>query len=127
MCVRVCELAELPPGSARAVQSGALEIAVFNAGGELFALDNACAHTGGPIVDGLVRDGAVTCPLHWWRFDLATGERRGAPHIKQAIYPVSVADGVVVVDVPDPEPPVGMRQLLLRHAAEWNAAQQGSE
>jgi nitrite reductase/ring-hydroxylating ferredoxin subunit len=104
------------------VESGSLEIAVFNAGGELYALDNACAHTGGPIVDGLVRDGTVTCPLHWWRFDLATGERRGAPHIRQATHDVMLDGDDVFVEVPERAAPVGMRALLLRHAAEWNAA-----
>ena len=127
MRIRVCDVSEFPPGTARVVPSGGHEIAVFSVGGELFALDNACAHTGGPIVDGLVRNGAVTCPLHWWRFDLATGERRGAPHIRQATYPVSVEDGEVVVDVPEPAPALGMRELLLRHAAEWNAARQDDE
>ena len=115
-------MAELPPGTARAVESGRREIAVFNVDGELFALENACAHTGGPIVDGLVRDGTVTCPLHWWRFDLATGARRGAPHIAQMTYEVSRDGDDIFVEMPEPAEPVGMREMLLRHAAEWNAA-----
>lgn len=94
---------------------------MFNVAGELFALDNACAHTGGPLADGLVRDGTVTCPLHWWRFDLATGERREAAHICQQTFPVEVVGGDVVIEVPAPEPTIGMRERLLRHAAEWNA------
>ena len=126
MRVRVCSVAELPPQSAQVVESGDLSIAVFNVGGELFALDNACAHTGGPIVDGLVRDGTVTCPLHWWRFDLATGERRGAPHIAQATYSAMIDGEDIVVEVPEPAAPVGMREMLLRHAAEWKASR-GSE
>ena len=125
--IRACGVTELPPGSATTVRSGELEIAVFNVDGELYALDNACAHTGGPIVDGLVRDGAVTCPLHWWRYDLATGIRRGASHIGQTTYPVAVDGTDVVVEVPEPVPELGMRERLLRHAAEWNAAHRRDE
>ncbi len=94
---------------------------MFNVEGELYALDNACAHLGGPLAGGLVRDGTVTCPLHWWRYDLATGRRRGGDQIQQQTFPVTVIDGEVVVDVPEPQPVGGMRELLLRHAAEWNA------
>ena len=125
MRVRVCALNDLPPGAATTVGSGALEVAVFNVDGELFALDNACAHTGGPIVDGLVRDGTVTCPLHWWRYDLRTGGRRGAEHIRQATYPVTVANDAIFVDVLEPEPVLRMRERLLRHAEEWNAGKGG--
>ncbi len=127
MKLRVCSAGELPPGSARAVDIGDREIAVFNVDGELFAIDNACAHTGGPLVDGLVRDGAVTCPLHWWRFDLATGARRGAAHIRQEVYNISIDDGAVVVEAPEPEPSMGMRERLLHHAAEWNNAKLESD
>ncbi len=125
MKLRVGAAEELPPGTAVAVRAGELEVAVFNVDGELFAVDNACAHSGGPLVDGLVRDGAVTCPLHWWRYDLATGERKGTPHVRQATYAAAVVDGFVVVDVPEPEPELGIRDRLLRHAAEWTA-QRGS-
>jgi nitrite reductase (NADH) small subunit len=127
MKVRVCDPSELPPGGCRVVSAGALEVAVFNVDGDLFAIGNACAHTGGPLVDGLVKDGTVTCPLHWWRFELATGERKGAPHIRQATYPVCVEDGEVFVELPQPAPQVGMRELLLRHAAEWNASHQAGD
>lgn len=121
MRLDVCPLAQLPPGSARTASSSDLEVAVFNVDGELYALDNACAHAGGPLAEGWVRDGTVTCPLHWWRYDLASGRRCGADRIAQATFPVEVVDGSVVVIVPEPQPATGIRQALLRHAAEWDA------
>jgi nitrite reductase/ring-hydroxylating ferredoxin subunit len=39
-------------------------------------LDNSCLHTGGPLVDGAIRDGCIVCPWHGWRYDLATGTHR---------------------------------------------------
>ncbi len=122
MRVTVCGVDELPSGTACTVMSGDLEVAVFNVAGELFAIDNACAHTGGPLAEGVVRDGAVTCPFHWWRFDLRTGRRKGGDHIRQQTYAVEEIDGTIVVDVPEPAVEIGMREMLLRHAAEWNAA-----
>lgn len=121
MRVVVGAIEDLPQGSAAVVDTTAGAVAVFNVGGALHALDNRCAHNGGPLAEGSVRDGLVTCPWHWWRYDLATGERRGCPQIRQRRFPVAVEGGQVVVDVPDDGTgSVSVRDRLLAHAREWS-------
>lgn len=71
--VRVAGPEALPPGSARAVQVGRYEVALFNVGGDFYALENACPHQGSPIVDGHIEGRTITCPWHAWCFDLRTG------------------------------------------------------
>ncbi len=122
MRVVVCPFGEIPPGSARAVDLGERRVAVFNVDGALRAIDDRCAHKGGSLAAGMVRDGIVTCPLHWWRYDLETGRRVASDTVVQATYEVQVVDGEIEVDVPDGAPAESMRELLLRHAAEWKAA-----
>ena len=46
--------------------------------GDLVVTDGACPHNGGPLADGLVRDGVVICPWHWYSYELATGRCRTA-------------------------------------------------
>jgi nitrite reductase/ring-hydroxylating ferredoxin subunit len=46
--------------------------------GSVWMLDGYCQHVGGPLADGTVRDGCVTCPWHGWVYDLASGCRRTA-------------------------------------------------
>ena len=42
--------------------------------GDVFVYRNRCPHRGGPLARGVVQDGRVVrCPMHGWRFDLATG------------------------------------------------------
>jgi nitrite reductase (NADH) small subunit len=53
---------------------GRYEVALFNVGGELFALENSCPHQGGPIADGWVEGETVTCPWHAWCFNLRSGK-----------------------------------------------------
>jgi nitrite reductase (NADH) small subunit len=118
-------LSALGPGSAIAVEAGDRVIAVFNLDGELHALDGRCLHRGGPLAEGLVRDGVVTCPWHWWRYDLRTGERLGAPWLRLHRYPVRVEAGEVLVEVPPSRDPPSIREELLRHAATWRAEQEG--
>jgi nitrite reductase (NADH) large subunit len=73
--VRVAALAELPEGEGRSVRVGTREVALFRTGARtVHALGARCPHAGGPLADGIVAGGRVTCPLHAWKIDLATGE-----------------------------------------------------
>ena len=71
--VRAIPRDALPTDSALCVRVGRYEVALFDVAGELFAVENACPHQGGPLVDGHVEQGVVTCPWHAWRFSLRTG------------------------------------------------------
>lgn len=109
---------DLPPGEAVVVEVRGREVAVFNVGGRLHALDNRCLHRGGPLARGFVRDGVVTCPWHWWRYDLSTGCKLGEPARRLRAYEVTVRDGEVIVAVPRGagHRDESLRDLLLRHA-----------
>jgi nitrite reductase (NADH) small subunit len=61
--------------------------AVFFVDGELYVTDGACPHNGGPLVEGLVRDGFVTCPWHWYSYELATGQCRTVAGYELRRYP----------------------------------------
>jgi len=50
------------------------EIALYKLNGEIFALDNECPHMGGPLGEGTIENGVVTCPWHMWQFHINTGE-----------------------------------------------------
>jgi 3-phenylpropionate/trans-cinnamate dioxygenase ferredoxin subunit len=110
---------DLAPGDRVCASSGEGKVVVFNLDGALHAMDAACVHTGGPLEEGIVRDGVVTCPWHLHRYEVSTGRRVDMPGKGQTPYPVSIVEGVIVVDVPDPEPPKSMRERLLDHAREW--------
>ncbi len=104
--VRVAALAELPIGEGRAVRVGSREIALFRAAeGPVHAIAARCPHAGGPLADGIVSGGKVTCPLHAWKFDLTTGEGTSPGGHCDAIptYSAFVEDGDVFVSLPSRE------------------------
>ena len=71
--VTVARVADVAPGTAKAVVVGEREVALFNVDGRFYALDNTCPHQGGPLAEGWIESGAVTCPWHAWTFRLADG------------------------------------------------------
>lgn len=71
--VRVASVAEVKEGRGISVEIDGLRVAVFNDGGRFFALQGRCPHANGALGLGWVEEGEAVCPLHRWRFKLATG------------------------------------------------------
>jgi nitrite reductase (NADH) small subunit len=112
---------ELPVGTVRLLEAAGRRLAVGNAGGRLFALDDTCLHRGGSLACGHLAGQVLTCPLHWWRYDVHSGRRLGQPELRVATYPVRVVDGQVRVTVTPAPPPRSWREILLDHAREGRA------
>jgi nitrite reductase (NADH) small subunit len=94
----VGNIADIPLRGARCVKTPQGKIAVFRtADNHVFAIENRCPHKGGPLAEGIVHGASVTCPLHNWVFDLATGEAQGADEGRVRTYPVKVEDGLVSI------------------------------
>jgi nitrite reductase/ring-hydroxylating ferredoxin subunit len=70
---RACAIADFPPGASMMLAVGDYDIALFNAGGEFFAIDDVCPHFAGSLHEGTVTDENVSCPLHGWCFNLRNG------------------------------------------------------
>jgi len=97
---KVTDLASLPPGKATCVQAAGRAIALFNLGGRLHAVDDACTHAGGNLSEGEVDGTVVTCPWHGATFDLATGAALSAPARENVrCYPVHVQGQDVLLEL----------------------------
>ncbi len=71
-------------------------IAVFRtATDDIHAVRDKCPHRGGPLSQGIVHGGLVTCPLHSWKIDLATGEAVLPDKGCARTYATKVEDGRV--------------------------------
>ena len=101
--MRVCAVEEIPVLGARVIRAGQEDISIFrNQADELFALHDKCPHRGGPLSQGIVHGRSVTCPLHSWVIDLATGQPTGADAGKGCtpVVPVLVKDGRILLAQP---------------------------
>ena len=116
--VNAGDLGDLPTDVGVAIADG--RAVVVRVGDEVFAYRNECLHQASPLDGGLVKDGVLTCPLHFWRYDATTGAKCGEPCLRLESYPVVMESGSVRVVLPDPPPARSMREMLLAHAREWN-------
>jgi nitrite reductase/ring-hydroxylating ferredoxin subunit len=96
-----------PPaeGTSVAMLANGWPVLVCRADGALHALANRCTHAASPLTEGRVRRGAIMCPLHGARFELASGRCLGGPYAALRRFPVREVDGMLVVTVPATAPP----------------------
>ena len=87
-------LVDIPARGARVVRTSEGNIAIFRtADDRIFALEDRCPHRNGPLSQGIVHDHKVTCPLHDWVIDLASGEAQGVDTGCTGVKPVKVEGG----------------------------------
>lgn len=116
--VRVCDVEELPPGERTLTDVDGTVVGVLNVDGDYYAIENECAHQGGPVCEGKVQPElvgeftepgkrvrehpgermVVACPWHGWEYDLETGAHLGVDDIAIQAYDVVVDDGVLYVE-----------------------------
>ena len=100
--IEVAPVDELPPGTMRLVPAGEITVGVYNCGGKYHAIEDRCSHDDGPLCEGEWEPELcmVVCPRHGSRFDLETGIPMSLPaFLPVRIFPVSVRDGMVVLEV----------------------------
>ena len=100
--VPVARVEDLPAGTMLMVQVDATHILlVHDSQGGLHATQGICTHEYFELDKGFLTDVTLTCALHLSRFDLETGEALDPPaELPLALYPVSVEDGQIVLELP---------------------------
>lgn len=96
--IDIAALEDIPQLGARVIKTDTVDIAVFRtASDQVFALKDECPHRKGPLSQGIVHDTTVTCPLHNWKIDLASGQAKAPDEGCSRSYPVKVENGRVLL------------------------------
>ena len=73
--VRAGRVDEIDPDCALVVAlPGDERVAIFRSEAGLSALSNVCAHQGGPLGEGRIVDGCITCPWHGYQYLAGNGQ-----------------------------------------------------
>lgn len=102
--VPACDLDRIPENRACVVQCGGERVAVFKYDGKVAAVSNVCRHQNGPLGEGKIIDGCITCPWHGYQYLPETGASPPPFTEKVATYRTKIVGRQVFVD-PMPLPP----------------------
>jgi nitrite reductase/ring-hydroxylating ferredoxin subunit/DMSO/TMAO reductase YedYZ heme-binding membrane subunit len=96
--IDVCGVAEIKNNRAKIVCLGGERVAVFKYDGKVSALSNVCQHQNGPLGEGKIVDGCVTCPWHGYQYLPDSGASPPPFTEKVPTFNVKVVSGRVLVD-----------------------------
>jgi nitrite reductase/ring-hydroxylating ferredoxin subunit/DMSO/TMAO reductase YedYZ heme-binding membrane subunit len=100
---RVCRVKDIAENRAKTVLIGTENIAIFRYDGKLSAVSNLCRHQNGPLGEGKIVDGCITCPWHGYQYQPHNGQSPPPFTEKVETYDVKLAGEWVYVN-PKPYP-----------------------
>ena len=95
--VTVAKPEDLAPGQGCVVEVNGNEVALFNLDGTFYAIDNMCAHQGGPLGEGLLEGETVICPWHSWKYNVKSGVCSSNSSVNVKTYSVKIENGQIKV------------------------------
>jgi nitrite reductase (NADH) small subunit len=100
--INLGSIERIPPGEGREFEVRGELLAVFRTrAGQVYATQARCPHRAGHLADGLTGGGLIVCPLHAFKFELATGAPLGNDCAALRTYPVRLnSAGELLLDWP---------------------------
>ncbi len=96
--VFVCNVNDIEEGRAKMFCIDKERIAVYKTQGKLFAINNVCKHQNGPLGEGKVLDGCITCPWHGYQYLPQNGQSPPPFKEKVSTYDVQINENGVWVN-----------------------------
>ena len=97
--VEACRVEEIPEKRALIRTISGERVAIFKYDGKVSAISNVCQHQNGPLGEGRIIDGCITCPWHGFQYLPETGASPPPFTEKVPTFNVKIADGKVFVKV----------------------------
>jgi nitrite reductase/ring-hydroxylating ferredoxin subunit/DMSO/TMAO reductase YedYZ heme-binding membrane subunit len=102
--IKTCSVDDILENQAKLVVVEGKSIAIFKYDGKLSAVDNACKHQNGPLSEGRIVDGCITCPWHGYQYIPESGKSPPPFEEKISTYELKLSGQDILVD-PVPKPP----------------------
>lgn len=96
--VKVCAVEEFEESKAKIFCVNKERIAVYKHENNLYAIHNVCKHQGGPLGEGRIIDGCITCPWHGYQYLPHNGQSPPPFTEKVSTYNVKVEEGMVWIN-----------------------------
>lgn len=102
--IPVCKVDEIEEDRAKIFTVSGERVAVFKYDGKLSAVNNVCRHQGGPLGEGKIIDGCITCPWHGYQYLPGNGQSPPPFTEKVETYQLKLEGDQLLID-PNPNDP----------------------
>ena len=99
--VTVGQISDFAPGRGHMVVVNGRHIALFRLDDGFFAIDNLCLHQAGPLCEGDIEGGVVTCPWHGWSYEIRSGTLVQDPRVGVSRHNTRIVGNDVQVQLTD--------------------------
>jgi|LakMenEpi03Aug12_release.lakeMendotaPanAssembly.Ray.scaffolds.fasta_scaffold106626_3 nitrite reductase/ring-hydroxylating ferredoxin subunit len=98
---KVATIQEIPLGTSKLIEKEGRIFSVYHLKEGWFALDDRCPHRSGPLGEGTVSEGVVTCPWHGAQIELSTGKCLHPENLATVrVYPLRLVGDSIEIELP---------------------------
>ncbi len=132
MCyIEVAKAGDIPAGTLKHIDADGTGLCIANVDGTFFGFVDRCPHMNAPLSMGILNGEILTCPLHFSRFSVRTGEKLSGPEMPQVegidIVPPSVTEYMVrITAIMAPIRTGDLQRVLVRRDGDAVLADVGS-
>ncbi|MGV6830780.1 MAG: Rieske 2Fe-2S domain-containing protein [bacterium] len=99
--LEVCHVNEIENDRAKIFTIGKERVAIFKHNNTFSAIHNVCKHQGGPLGEGKIIDGCITCPWHGYQYLPHNGQSPPPFKEKVSTYELKLINQIIYIN---PEP-----------------------
>jgi len=96
--LEVCDVNDIEEDRAKIFTVGKERVAIFKYDGKLSAVHNVCKHQGGPLGEGKIIDGCITCPWHGYQYLPSNGQSPPPFTEKVATYELKLEESIIYIN-----------------------------
>ena len=98
--IKIAQTKEIPENKGKEVEVNGNRVAIFNANGRFYALEALCRHQDGSLAPGKINGEVVECPLHFWHYNIRTGELLDyLKDVKLETYNLDIRGNDIFIDI----------------------------
>ena len=98
--IKIAQTIDIPENKGKEVEVNGNRVAIFHANGRFYALEALCRHQDGSLAPGKIKGEVVECPLHFWHYNIRTGELLDyLKDVKLETYNLDIRGNDIFIDI----------------------------